>query len=82
MYATLATGVADRTVAVADLNIPDPPTGADPQRAAPPRNVTIAVPGAPASNAVQGATVLDEVISAWVPAGTSNAKRTRTPWYR
>jgi hypothetical protein len=26
MYATLATGVADRTVTVADLNIPDPPS--------------------------------------------------------
>jgi hypothetical protein len=34
MYATLATGVADRTVTTTDLNIPDPPAGADPQMAA------------------------------------------------
>jgi hypothetical protein len=34
MYETLASGVADRTVTVADLNIPDPPEGADPQMAA------------------------------------------------
>jgi hypothetical protein len=34
MYETLASGGADRTVTVADLNIPDPPAGADPQRAA------------------------------------------------
>jgi hypothetical protein len=34
MYETLATGVADRTVSTLDLNIPDPPSGADPQRAA------------------------------------------------
>ncbi len=34
MYETLTTGVANRTVTVADLNIPDPPTGADPQMAA------------------------------------------------
>jgi hypothetical protein len=34
MYATLSTGVADRTVTIQDLNIPDPPDGADPQTAA------------------------------------------------
>jgi hypothetical protein len=34
MYETLATGVADRTVTTQDLNIPDPPAGADPQMAA------------------------------------------------
>ena len=34
MYETLATGVADRTVSTQDLNIPDPPEGADPQLAA------------------------------------------------
>jgi hypothetical protein len=34
MYETLASGVADRTVTVADLNIPDSPAGADPQMAA------------------------------------------------
>jgi hypothetical protein len=34
MYETLATGVANRAVTVQDLNIPDPPSGADPQRAA------------------------------------------------
>ena len=34
MYETLAAGVTDRTVTMADLNIPDPPAGADPQMAA------------------------------------------------
>jgi hypothetical protein len=34
MYETLASGVADRTVTPQDLNIPDPPSGADPQTAA------------------------------------------------
>jgi hypothetical protein len=34
MYETLAAGVADRTVTVADLNIADSPEGADPQKAA------------------------------------------------
>jgi hypothetical protein len=34
MYEILASGLADRTVTVADLNIPDPPAGADPQTAA------------------------------------------------
>jgi hypothetical protein len=34
MYETLATGVANRAVTVQDLNIPDPPSGADPQKAA------------------------------------------------
>jgi hypothetical protein len=34
MYETLASGVADRTVTTQDLNIPNPPEGADPQRAA------------------------------------------------
>ncbi len=37
MYETLASGVADRTVTTQDLNIPDPPEGADPQMAAGPR---------------------------------------------
>jgi hypothetical protein len=34
MYEVLAAGVADRTPTTQDLNIPDPPTGADPQMAA------------------------------------------------
>jgi hypothetical protein len=34
MYETLAAGVANRTVSTQDLNIPDPPSGADPQMAA------------------------------------------------
>jgi hypothetical protein len=34
MHGTLAPGVADRTVTTDDLNIPDPPQGADPQIAA------------------------------------------------
>jgi hypothetical protein len=34
MYETLASGVANRTVSTQDLNIPEPPSGADPQMAA------------------------------------------------
>jgi hypothetical protein len=34
MYEILAAGVADRSVTTQDLNIPDPPAGADPQMAA------------------------------------------------
>jgi hypothetical protein len=34
MYATLATGETHRTMAVSDLNVPDPPAGADPLTAA------------------------------------------------
>ena len=34
MYETLAAGMADRTPTTQDLNIPDPPEGADPQMAA------------------------------------------------
>jgi hypothetical protein len=34
MFETLASGVADRTPTTQDLNIPDPPEGADPQLAA------------------------------------------------
>jgi RHS repeat-associated protein len=34
MYESLASGVADRTPTTQDLNIPDPPDGADPQMAA------------------------------------------------
>jgi hypothetical protein len=37
MYESLAAGVARRTPMVADLNISDPPAGADPERAAPTR---------------------------------------------
>jgi hypothetical protein len=34
MYATLATGTANRSMTVPDLNIPDPPAGTEPQLAA------------------------------------------------
>jgi hypothetical protein len=37
MYESLAAGVARRTPTAADLNISDPPAGADPERAAPTR---------------------------------------------
>ena len=52
MYETLAAGVANRTVTTQDLNIPDPPAGADPQMAAgfhPGRRVAT-VPVAPGSS--------------------------------
>jgi Matrixin len=65
MYATLATGVANRTVTTPDLNIPDPPGGADPQIAAgfqfvvasPPRSQS-GYAAAPGSGPSPGATGL------------------------
>jgi hypothetical protein len=39
MYEVLAAGVAERTVTTQDLNIPDPPAGADPQMASGPWSV-------------------------------------------
>ena len=44
MYETLSPGVAARTVTTADLNVPDPPEGADPQTAVPIHLVTAAAP--------------------------------------
>jgi hypothetical protein len=38
MFETLGTGVVRRALTVADLNIADPPEGADPERAAPPHD--------------------------------------------
>jgi hypothetical protein len=54
MYQTLATGVADRTPTTQDLNIPDPPAGADPQMAAefrPGPVVGLSSPAAPVASA-------------------------------
>jgi hypothetical protein len=47
MYEILAAGTTARVVAVADLNIPDPPAGADPQSARPLPHVTAAPVQAP-----------------------------------
>src|SRR5262249_31358338 len=51
MYETLAAGVADRTVTTQDLNIPDPPAGADPQMAAGFVPGSVALPAAPLARA-------------------------------
>jgi serine/threonine protein kinase len=51
MYEILAAGTTARVVTVADLNIPDPPEGADPQSARPlPRVIPAPVPPPPTSN--------------------------------
>jgi hypothetical protein len=68
MYETLAAGVADRTPTTQDLNIPDPPAGADPQMAAgfrPVPVVGLAGPGA----AVGSATLIGPVGLAPVVGG-------------
>ena len=57
MYEVLASRVADRTVTTQDLNIPDPPAGADPQMAAGSRPGPIVGLPAPAA-AVAPAAVL------------------------
>jgi hypothetical protein len=56
MYETLAAGVANRTVTTQDLNIPDPPEGADPQRAAGfhPLGPSVVIAVAPSSEMVVG----------------------------
>jgi hypothetical protein len=46
MYETLPTGTANRTMTVADLNIPDEPIGVDPLRAAP-RHISVTVSATP-----------------------------------
>jgi hypothetical protein len=75
MYETLTPGTIARTVTVADLNIPDPPSGADPQSAAPRR--PIALPGAASSlpGINQAVAALDEVLVNWLPATTTVASR-------
>jgi hypothetical protein len=60
MYEVLAAGLADRTPTTQDLNIPDPPAGADPQMAAgflPGAAAGLLVPGAVAGSAVVAAAV-------------------------
>jgi hypothetical protein len=47
MFETLAAGTTARTVTVADLNIPDPPEGADPQSAARPKHAAPPAPVVP-----------------------------------
>jgi hypothetical protein len=84
MYETLAAGAAFRTVTSRDLNIPDPPEGADPQMAAgfhplPPSAVPLATPASssPATGwmALDVHAVHDAVLAGWTPSRAV----TRTP---
>jgi hypothetical protein len=77
MYESLAAGVAHRVATTPDLNIPDPPEGADPQMAAgfPPTRPVMVVPAARgSSNLTTGLmpldhnATLDEILVAWIPA--------------
>jgi hypothetical protein len=81
MYETLASGVANRTVAVADLNIPDPPSGADPQKAAlrplvlPP---SAAAQAPPSLNQNPGLMAWDAALSDLFQPGVHLTQRKRT----
>jgi hypothetical protein len=91
MYETLASGVADRTPTTQDLNIPDPPEGADPQTAAGFRPVAPAVvnPAAQGSGSVApvGAVAMapldntitiagrDTLLTGWSPPRVGARKR-------
>jgi hypothetical protein len=75
MYESLPPGVANRIVTTQDLNIPDPPDGADPQKARAHRPVgPTAVVSAPAS-ANDRIMVLDAALAEWFAAkGSWTAK--------
>jgi hypothetical protein len=79
MYEILATGVVRRTPGVADLNIPEPPEGADPERAAFPSvgqsfTATITGPATdPSPQAVSGASFSLTVANASVGQAPANA---------
>ena len=72
MYETLAPGVADRTVTTQDLNIPDPPDGADPLTAT--GLPTAIVPAAPVAFSIPTPVALAPpavVVLATVTSGAS-----------
>jgi CSLREA domain-containing protein len=75
MYETLTPGTIARTVTVADLNIPDPPVGADPQSAAPRQPIALPVAASSVPGANQGIAALDESLINWLPARTTVANR-------
>jgi hypothetical protein len=93
MHGTLATGTVNRAMTVQDLNIPDPPAGADALTAAPPAAavavvtpVVVATPAAPAQGLPAGVAAgdaggADLAASLAVPAGhaalTAYAARAR-----
>jgi hypothetical protein len=77
MYEVLAAGVADRTVTTADLNISDPPPGADPQIAA-----GFRLGSAPQAGAVHAAPSLSPPSPAGVATLSTSASlmSTRSAW--
>jgi hypothetical protein len=89
MFETLAAGVALRTVTTQDLNIPDPPEGADPQRAAGfrPSIPSVAIPAGPGSGTVatdRGVGMMplerdrmarDAVLTGWSSSRSGSSKR-------
>jgi hypothetical protein len=93
MFETLAPGVAHRTVTTQDLNIPDPPEGADPQRAAgfppsSPAGIHPVQPGSGSSVAVgslAGAPLdntmaaRESVLTGWSPIHAGATKRVVAP---
>jgi hypothetical protein len=74
MYATLAPGTSNRTLTGADLNISDPPAGAEPLRAAPrpiavaPASVPSALPSSPAAGSASTPLALGSLYPAPVDA--------------
>jgi hypothetical protein len=88
MYETLSAGMADRTVTVQDLNIPDPPAGADPQMAAGFHRITPVAPVSTASDSssatvrwtpVDNHGVGQPVLTAWSPPSAGTTKRRPVP---
>jgi hypothetical protein len=65
MYETLTPGTITRTVTVADLNIHDPPDGADPQSAWARRPVGPAVVISAPPSANERIMVLDAALAEW-----------------
>jgi uncharacterized delta-60 repeat protein len=79
MYETLAAGTTARVVTVADLNIPDPPAGADPQSARPLPHVLPAAPVAqPTLNQNVALMALDMAIADLSGTGLGKTQRKRT----
>jgi hypothetical protein len=79
MYGTLAAGVADRTVTTQDLNIPDPPAGADPQKALPlPHVIAPPLSAPPTLNQNVGLMAWDLAVAELSWTGLIRTQRTRT----
>jgi hypothetical protein len=74
MYEILASGVADRTPTAQDLNIPDPPAGADPQMAAGFVGGSAAMPSSPDLRAAVPVAVVIPGPAGWLPPPSTGSQ--------